>query len=150
MSHFRIEHIINTILPVCKEKKWSEESMKKLRDIAIEKNVPKLIVEFAVVSEIIKVFCETTYALEGDDPLGLSCWLVFDRLDNYINNGITLSQETIKAYDRAGELISEYASKIRIKLNDSIYDVKIRLSNIIRNIDNLKSLLARLNEVNNS
>ena len=38
----------------------------------------------------------------------------------------------------------------RIKLNDSIHNIKIRWSGIARTINNLQSLLARLHEVRNS
>ena len=73
MHHFGVERIIHTVLPVCEQKKWSEESVKKLTSLANEKNIPKILVEFEVVSQIGKIFCESTHALEGYDPLGASC-----------------------------------------------------------------------------
>ena len=55
-----------------RKKKSSEESVKNITSLANEKNIPKMLVEFAVVSQIGKIFCESTYALEGDDPFGAS------------------------------------------------------------------------------
>ena len=73
MSSIGIERIINEIIPITVKKKWSEKSIKKLVNIAVPRNVPKLLVEFAVVAQVAKLLCESMCALESDIPLGISC-----------------------------------------------------------------------------
>ena len=73
MHKIGIEQIISIIIPVGERNRWSEESIKKMRESGSYSNVPKLLVEFAAVSQVGKILCESTYSLEGDDPLGATC-----------------------------------------------------------------------------
>ena len=63
-NNIGMKRIFSTMLPVCERNKWSEKSVKKLISIADEKTTPKILVEFAIVSQIGKILCESTYALE--------------------------------------------------------------------------------------
>ena len=51
-----MENTLSEILTVCEENKWSEELVKKLRYLLTEDNIPKLIVKFAVVADIGKIY----------------------------------------------------------------------------------------------
>ena len=64
INNVGMERIFSTIIPVCERNKWSEKSVKKMISIADEKTTPKILAEFAIVSQIGKILCESTYALE--------------------------------------------------------------------------------------
>ena len=51
--------------------KWSEESVKKIIDMSKQINIPKLLVEFAILVQVSKIFYKSTYALEGNNILVL-------------------------------------------------------------------------------
>ena len=36
-------------------------------------------VEIAAVTDVGNFFCETTYILDGDDPLGSCSWIAFEK-----------------------------------------------------------------------
>ena len=117
---------------------------------ADEATIPLLIVEFAVVAQVGKVFCESTYALEGDDPLGSTCWMIFDRLDRYVNQGIFLSADTLKACDHAGELMTAHRSRFRTKMMDNVTHLQNKMQDETTSISNLQSRLVACNNVNNT
>ena len=106
MNKIGIERIAYDIMPIVIRRKWSVKSATKLIDLATPANIPKLLVEFAVVAQVGKVFCECTYQLEGDDPLGVFSWKVFEHLDEYVNGDIILSEDTIKVCNRVNELMN--------------------------------------------
>lgn len=144
MNKIGVERITYDIMPIAIRKKWSEKSAKKLVDLATPTNMPKILVEFAAASQFGKLFCECTYQLEGDDPLGASCWMVFERLDEYANRDISLSEETTKVCDRAGELMNAERSRIRVDNVDSINHSRC---NILARERNIKESQSRLEDV---
>ena len=146
MNKIGIERIAYDIMPIVIRRKWSVKSATKLIDLATPTNIPKLLVEFAVVAQVRKVFCECTYQLEGDDPLGVSCWKIFERLDEYANRDIILSEETIKACDRAGELMNTERSKIRVEHVDNINHSRYNILTRERNIKDLESRIKQITQ----
>ena len=87
------------------DKNQLEESVKEFIDVASPLNLPKILVEFSVVAQVGKLFCECVYALEEDNPLGSSYQMIFERLDGCANSHFTFSRDTIKACDRVGVLM---------------------------------------------
>ena len=150
MFDLGIERILNEIVPIGVRNKWSEESIKKMVNLGSQVNLPKLIVEFAVVSQVGRIFCQSTYSLEGDDPIGASCWLIFERLDKYANDGVILSNITAQACDRAGELMSIQSSEVRTGVADELNHARNQLSDINDNITRLSSRIAALSTSDNA
>lgn len=144
MNKIGIERIAYNIMPIAIRKKWFEKSAQKLVDLATPTNMPKLLVEFPIVSQVGKLFCECTYKLEGDHPLGASCWKAFERLDEYVNRDIILSEDAIKACDRAGELMSAERSRIRVEHIDIINH---SCNNIFTRDRNIKELESRMQQI---
>ena len=72
MNNIGIKRFINEIIPIAVRKKWSKESIKKLINIVVPRNILKLLVKFAVMAQVGKLLYESTCALEGDNPLGVS------------------------------------------------------------------------------
>lgn len=77
MDQVGVEIYMNNLIPEALEKKISERSVQKMIKVATKENMPKIIVETAVVSETGISFCVSTYLLEGDDPLGLDGYIDF-------------------------------------------------------------------------
>ena len=97
-------------------------------NIAVLINVPKLLVEFAIVAQVGKLLCELTHALEDDHHLEVSCWMIFEQLDEYVESGITLSKETVKVCDKAGEMMSTERSKLYIGAIDNINNLSFNIT----------------------
>ena len=113
---FKIEDVVVRLIPVLEEKKLSTASVKKMKEIAIPKCMPRLMVEAAAVADVGRFFCQSTYLLEGDDPLSLSAWTVFEKLDKYVKTGldnVRFREETHKICTRAAELIEPIVYGIR-------------------------------------
>jgi hypothetical protein len=70
----------------CLANKWSEKSSAKLLALFEPSNYPILLVEMTAVVEAGRVFCQSTYQLEGDDPLILQAVDVFRRLNDTIES----------------------------------------------------------------
>ena len=128
-NNIGVERIVSAMLPVCERNKWSENSVKNDIHITDEKTTPKILVEFAIVSQIGKMFCESACALEGDDPLGCSCWLVLERLDRCVSDGTCLYVARMRACDRVGELICTHRNAVRNNLNDNVNHLRLIISN---------------------
>ena len=97
----------------CVEKEWSKESSKKLQQLVTPSTLPKLLVEMNAVVEVGRVFCQSTYTLEGDDPLVFTAYLVFERLNKTISelgNANSLSN-TRQACKTASNLVSNLKQK---------------------------------------
>ena len=69
------------------EENFSEKSVTKMKNIATEENMGKLIVEIAAIDEAGKLFCESTYLIESDDPLVFGAHLQIAKLEEYITTG---------------------------------------------------------------
>ena len=91
MNILGIKRIINEIIHITVTKKWLKESIKKLINITVPRNILKLLVEFAVLVQVGKLLRKSAHALEGDDPLSVSYWIIFERLNEYIESSVTLS-----------------------------------------------------------
>ena len=72
-SRKKYAKLINNIIPIGLRNKWSKESVKKMVNASSLINLLKLIVEFTVISQVGKIFYQSTYSLEGNNPLGASC-----------------------------------------------------------------------------
>ena len=104
---FEIDKIMS-MTSFCVEKEWSKESSKKLQQLVTPSTLPKLLVEMNAVVEVGRVFCQSTYTLEGDDPLVFTAYLVFERLNKTISelgNANSLSN-TRQACKTASNLVS--------------------------------------------
>ena len=96
------------------------------------------------------MFCESTYSLEGDAPLGATCWIVFERLDKHIENGVMLSNENMKACDRAGELMSQQTAALRVGITDDLNHTRVKMSSINQSINELSTKIADVSSTENT
>ena len=71
--------------------------------------------------------------------LGVSSWKAFERLDEHVNRDIILSEDTIKACDRAGELMNAERSKLRVQHVDNINHSRYNILTRERKIKDLES-----------
>ena len=149
MSSIGIERIINEIILITTRKKWSKESIKKLVNIVVLRNVLKLLVKFAVVAQVGKLLRKSTYALEGNNPLGVSCSMIFEQLDKYVESGVILPEETAKVCDKAREIISTERYKLRMGAIDNISNLCFNITCRNNNISelNMKIELCIISEV---
>ena len=69
MNNIDIKKIVLEIIPIAIRKKWSEKWTKKLIDVVVPTNVPKLLVKFIIAAQVGKVFCECVHVLEGKNSL---------------------------------------------------------------------------------
>ena len=80
---YGLKNVIHDIARVSAENNWSEKSSKKiLREYDNDKNKGKLAMamfEGAVVKDAGKLLCTSTYTLEGDSPLILTAYEVFEK-----------------------------------------------------------------------
>ena len=109
LDTFGIKNIADGLIPALQEMNVSVQSVKKMKQIACPENIPRLLVEAAAVADVGKLFCQSTYLLEGDDPLAIGSWIVFEKLDCYVNsnsNIIRLSLCTIDKCAEAAKLIT--------------------------------------------
>ena len=83
-----VDKILEDVLPICKENKWSELSTQKIIEefSTIEKSsdLGMAMVEIAAVADHGKIFAESCYTLEGDSDIILRGSAVFDRLEESI------------------------------------------------------------------
>jgi hypothetical protein len=87
LTSIGLQKIITQLLPTCIAQGWSKASSEKLAGHeAIW--IAFAIVEMAALADAGKAFVHATYQLEGNDPLILSAYRVFDRLDEIVNNGV--------------------------------------------------------------
>ena len=103
-----LDKIMTQILPVCNEKKWSEESTSKIMlKYGTEENSAALgmtMLESAAVVDYGKCFAESCYTLEGDSAMILRGSAVFERLEATIGNKCPLVK-VHNVVDKALELI---------------------------------------------
>jgi hypothetical protein len=128
MDRFQLDQIMERVVPECIEKKYSEKSIAKLGALATHSVVPKIMVQMATVAEVGRPFCQATYTLEGDDPLALTAYLVFERLDDYAESGVRLKRTKNVVCQRAVELID--------KLRQPFLTQVARLKTAITNAEN--------------
>ena len=138
LNEISIETIIKDVIPIALEYKWSEKSVNKLNELISEETLPLIMVELAAVADIGKIFCETTYVLEGDDPLGCCSWMAFENLDRYVEEGVKLNSATINACDKAGELANEVLAKLQSISTAKISEVEQHEHSLKESIDALK------------
>jgi hypothetical protein len=81
------DNILSDLIPTCIEKEWSKASSEKL---ANHDNtwIARVMVQQAVEVDAGCPFVHATYQTEGDDPLILSGYVVFDRLDKVVDAGV--------------------------------------------------------------
>ena len=58
-----------------------------MKNKATKENMGKLIVEIAAIAEAGKMLCESTYLMEGDDPLVFGAHIQIEKLQDYIAIG---------------------------------------------------------------
>jgi hypothetical protein len=107
LDRFQFDQIMAHVVPTCIDKKYSEKSIAKLAALATAQVVPKVMVQVATIAEVGRPFCQATYTLEGDDPLALTAYLVFERLDDYAESGVRLKRTKDVVCPRAAELIKK-------------------------------------------
>ena len=121
LNEIRIEKIINEIIPIVERAGWSQESVKRMKKVACPLKIPMLMVQTAVIEEVGKPFCEATYILDRNYPLGVCCWMVFENLNRYVDGGIQLAEKTINIFNRAAELIQVERNKLQEEKADNIF-----------------------------
>lgn len=128
MDRFQLGQIMAHVVPTCIEKKYSEKSIAKLAAFATPRVVPKVMVQMATIAQVGRPFCQATYTLEGDDPLALTAYLVFDRLDDYTESGVRLKRTKDVVCERGVELVN--------KLRQPLLTQVARLQTVFRNPGN--------------
>jgi hypothetical protein len=85
MLRLTLARIQNEMVPLCIEKDWSPASMQSMRELGSPQKLPKINVQVTATVEVGRPFCQGTYTLEGNDPLMLTAHLVFERIDQTVN-----------------------------------------------------------------
>ena len=111
------------MIPIALQKKWSEESVKKLNDFISPVTLLRVMVEIAAVTDV-GFFCETTYILEGDDALGCCCWMVFEKIDSCMEDAIKPNKVTLNVCDKAGEMANELLVKLQSKRSSKVAETE--------------------------
>ena len=107
LHEIEIETIVNDAIPISLRNRQSEKSVNKLSDLVSKETLPRIMVEIAAVTDVGKIFCETTYVLEGDDPLGCCSQMAFEKIDRHIEEGVKIRKVTLNVFDKAGEMANE-------------------------------------------
>jgi hypothetical protein len=132
VDRFGIAEIMKEVIPTCVEKKYSERSVAKLQQHATDLSTPGIMVEFAAIAETGRPFCQATYILEGDDPLVLTAYIVLDKLDQVIADGVKFERTKLVCKEAASMVLS-----LRKPLLDDIQSRKDSMTNIERTIEQL-------------
>jgi hypothetical protein len=132
VDRFGIAEIMKEVIPTCVEKKYSERSVAKLQQHATDLSTPRIMVEFAAIAETGRPFCQATYILEGDDPLVLTAYIVLDKLDQVIADGVKFERTKLVCKEAASMVLS-----LRKPLLDDIQSRKDSMTNIERTIEQL-------------
>jgi hypothetical protein len=114
--------IMKQHVPVCVKNEWSKASMDKLVKLGSPDKLPKLTVQMASIAEAGRPFCESTYMLEGKDPLALTAYLVFERLDAKVEQ--LESQEAMPLTKEACKQASEMIQALMKPLQDAITSIE--------------------------
>ena len=75
LGYITHEKLLNDVIVPCVENKWSEKSSTQLKEEYLEDkaqckiNLAMCILENAAIRDGGKILCQSTYMLEGDDPL---------------------------------------------------------------------------------
>ena len=133
------------------EENFSEKSVTKMKNIATEENMGKSIVEIAAIAEAGKLFCESTYLKEGDNPLVFGAHLQIAKLEEYITTGpnfgvnsrtkkrcreaAVLVNDLCKDLVNAGNSLSEQVSV----LNDELAVMQQQQRDMNANMENVRS-----------
>jgi len=104
---------------VCKGKVL-RKSVNKLIDAADKLLLGKVIVEFAIVAQVGKPFCIATYSIESDDPMSLTSYIIFEKIDEFCTGVLRLNDDVHKKCERAAELVS----KLRAPLKDELHEYR--------------------------
>jgi hypothetical protein len=92
MDSFGILRIVNELIPTLEALKLSTKSVNKMKRVASPENIPRLIVEAAAMADVGKLFCQSTYLLEGEDPLALTSWMVFEKMDVNVEDNLNMAR----------------------------------------------------------
>ena len=77
----------------CQTKNWSEKSIQKMSEVATPGSVPRAHVVIADNYEMGCLLYQSTFSLEGNDPLYLTAYCVFHCLDEYVEDRIRLKSK---------------------------------------------------------
>jgi hypothetical protein len=127
-------NVMTQVVPECIRHKWSPESMKSLQKLASPERLPLATVELSAVVEAGLPFCQATYMLEGDDPLILTAYIVFQKLDRLVDNGFALPNTREKCKRAAAEI-----KRLKQPLIEAIDLIKEEIDQIIEHIGRLES-----------
>ena len=128
-----LECFLSTFILKCQQKKYSDKSIVKLEAASSPYLLPKAIVQFATIAEQGRPFCQSTYSLEGDDPLALSAYIAFNRIDDHVSDGIILGERTIDACKRAAGLVREIRAPLLASIllkKESVKAIEIEIKDI--------------------
>ena len=100
---------MNELIPVAVSEKNSEKSVEKMLSIATKENMGKLTVEIAAIADSGRLLCESTYLMEGDDPLVFGTHLHLVKLKHYITTGprFSIGSTTQKRCKEAAHLVND-------------------------------------------
>eukprot|EP00957_Ditylum_brightwellii_P127454 9719094-Ditylum_brightwellii.AAC.1 len=141
LNNIDIERIMNELVPLLEKSKLSEELVKNMTMIATSLNLLEIMVQMAITAEVSKPFYEATYILEGDEPLGVICWVVFENLDRCIEDGVNLNEKTVNICDRAAELVQVVRSRLQEEKLEIVNTAQGAASNYHLELNQLKTAL---------
>lgn len=137
MDQIGILRLATDFVAMAEDMKVSEKSVKKMKKWCQEKYLPKLVVATAAVAETGRPFCLATYATEGDEPLSFCVYMVFDTLENFLNQAVPFGDGS-----RTRQRCKSAAEIVQAKLDP----LQHSLARVREEADNLEVNLALLDE----
>ena len=118
------KQLLNEVIVPCVENAWSLKSSTEMKETFLGEelkckiNLAMCMLENAALRDGGKILCESTYILEGDDPLVLSVYKVFKKLDDYCENNSEMTHTNLVVEEVYGMLHLIYRPRID-NLNDT-------------------------------
>ena len=138
MHEIGIETIVNDVIPIALQNQWSEKSVNKLSDLVSKENLPRIMVEIAAVTDVGKMFCETTYILEGNDHLGCCSWIAFKKINRHIKEGVKLSKVTLNVCNKAGKMSNQLLVELQSKSSSKVAETEKTIDRLQNSINQIK------------
>ena len=95
-------------------------------------------VEIAAVTDVGKMFCETTYVLEGNDPLGCWSWIAFKKINRHIKEGVKLSKVTLNVCNKAGKMSNQLLVELQSKSSSKVAETEKTIDRLQNSINQIK------------
>lgn len=125
--HEHLDAIDEHMIDECVRRKWSAKSFENMRSMmSTLSDKLKIKVQLAALITAGLPFYEATYLLESDQPMVLSAYIVFEKLDEFVR-----------------DVVEEAGSPLRHACRDAARQVHSKLRTVRERVANLDSEIAR-------